>query len=276
MGYTCACGAGFSGEGTTNEPAICVDLDGCDGTDCGADATCTDVAAPNTGYTCVCGPGLVDSDGTTDEAATCVDVDDCDGTDCGAGATCTDIAAPNTGYTCACGAGLTGEGTANEPATCVDPNGCSRPVDTTGYASIVETELHPTVAFDVTAECAVDMGYVVGTAVVEPCPLSGGQYTLSGCSRFPFSDSTFGPVVQACKATSADFTCPDVEAAYGPITSWDVSAVTDMGGSAPHTISSHAHMSSSHWLFGWWFAMCGVGNVWRTIGGCVIVIVVVA
>jgi surface protein len=50
------------------------------------------------------------------------------------------------------------------------------------------------------------------------------------------------------------------------LSAWDVSAVTNMRYSAPHTISSHAHMSSSHWLFGWWFATCGVGNVRRTIG----------
>ena len=39
--------------------------------DCGTGATCADVAAPGTGYTCSCtGAGLSGAD-TTDEAATC-------------------------------------------------------------------------------------------------------------------------------------------------------------------------------------------------------------
>jgi hypothetical protein len=68
---------------------------GLDGADCGAGATCTDIAAPNTGYTCACGAGFT-GEGTTNETAICGDPDGCDGTDCGAGAMCTDIAAPNT------------------------------------------------------------------------------------------------------------------------------------------------------------------------------------
>jgi hypothetical protein len=58
--------------GNTCETAFCAECDYagyCDlecgiceeagnGPDCGASATCTDAVAPNTGYTCVCGPGF--------------------------------------------------------------------------------------------------------------------------------------------------------------------------------------------------------------------------
>jgi surface protein len=106
---------------------------------------------------------------------------------------------------------------------------CSSPNDTTGYANIVETELDITSTFTVTVECATELGYVVGTAAVAPCA-EPGPYTLSGCAKFAFSDSTLGATVAACKAESADFACPGVEAAYGPLAHWDVSAVTNMAG----------------------------------------------
>ena len=44
---------------------------GCSGTDCGTGASCTDVAAPGTGYTCACDAGYT-GDSTTDTAASCV------------------------------------------------------------------------------------------------------------------------------------------------------------------------------------------------------------
>jgi surface protein len=48
----------------------------------------------------------------------------------------------------------------------------------------------------------------------------------------------------------------------GDLSSWNVSAVTDMHYSAPHAISTQTHMSSSHWLLGGGLqraglAMCG-------------------
>ena len=48
----------------------CADTAGCDSIDCGTGATCADVAAPGTGYTCSCGAGYTGSD-TTNTAATC-------------------------------------------------------------------------------------------------------------------------------------------------------------------------------------------------------------
>jgi hypothetical protein len=42
----------------------------CDAIDCGTGATCADVAAPGTGYTCSCDDGYTGT-ATTDGAATC-------------------------------------------------------------------------------------------------------------------------------------------------------------------------------------------------------------
>ena len=48
-----------------------VEIDGCSSTpDCGTGASCTDVAAPGTGYTCACDAGYI-GDSTTDTAASC-------------------------------------------------------------------------------------------------------------------------------------------------------------------------------------------------------------
>ena len=95
---------------------------GCEGvSDCGTGASCVDIPAPGTGFTCECGAGL--SGSAANAAATCVDIDGCEGvSDCGSGA-CFDIPAPGAGFTCECGAGLTGS-TTNAAATCVDTDGC--------------------------------------------------------------------------------------------------------------------------------------------------------
>ena len=49
---------------------MCTDMDGCDGIECGAGATCTDAAAPDTGYSCSCDTGYEGAT-TNDTAATC-------------------------------------------------------------------------------------------------------------------------------------------------------------------------------------------------------------
>jgi len=66
--FTCVCNDGYTGDGTlccdigyestTNADgvAVCTDIDGCGGVDCGAGATCTDIAAPGAGYTCTPSP----------------------------------------------------------------------------------------------------------------------------------------------------------------------------------------------------------------------------
>jgi hypothetical protein len=109
---------------------------------------------------------------------------------------------------------------------------CSTPTDTTGYANIVETELDFMSTFTVTAECATELGYTVGTAVVSPCA-QPGPYALSGCSKFIFSTSSLRAAIGACHAESAAFACPGVEAERGPLEHWDVSAVTNMYQSVP-------------------------------------------
>ena len=63
-GYTCSCTTGYEGDAVTDTrirnhgesimTATCNDVNGCTGVDCGTGATCADVAAPETGYTCTC------------------------------------------------------------------------------------------------------------------------------------------------------------------------------------------------------------------------------
>lgn len=48
----------------------CSDTDGCAGVDCGTGATCTDNPAPQTGYTCSCGPGYT-GDNVVDGVTSC-------------------------------------------------------------------------------------------------------------------------------------------------------------------------------------------------------------
>ena len=72
-GYTCSCGTGYEGTAVDDGPATCTDIDGCDGTNCGPNASCEDVDAPGTGYTCACNSGYEGS-ATTDEPATCNEV----------------------------------------------------------------------------------------------------------------------------------------------------------------------------------------------------------
>jgi surface protein len=53
----------------------------------------------------------------------------------------------------------------------------------------------------------------------------------------------------------------------GDLSAWDVSAVTDMFQSAPHTISVHAHMSSSHRLSVNGLQRAGLAMCQRRSGG---------
>ena len=66
---------------------------------------------------------------------------------------------------------------------------CTEPADTTGYATVTNTQLNVVTGFAVTAECAA--GYE-GTAAAAACTTSG-EYTLSGCTEVP--DKTSGAAV---------------------------------------------------------------------------------
>ena len=52
----------------------CSDTNGCDGIDCGAGATCRDNPAPQTGYTCLCGPGYM-GDNVVNGVANCTNIE---------------------------------------------------------------------------------------------------------------------------------------------------------------------------------------------------------
>ena len=62
---------------------------------------------------------------------------------------------------------------------------CSQPIDTTGFTSIVETQLNVATGFAVTAQCADNYQ---GDATVDACT-SSGPYSLTGCTLAPPHDS---------------------------------------------------------------------------------------
>jgi len=77
--FTCTCNTGYTGDGIT-----CDDTDACASNPCFAEVTCTDEAAPATGFTCGACP-----DGYTGDGITCTkDIDLCDGVTCNNGGTC--------------------------------------------------------------------------------------------------------------------------------------------------------------------------------------------
>ncbi len=109
--YACSCNAGYEGDGEN-----CQDINGCADDPCFAGVTCSDVAAPGTGYTCGACPAGYEGDGES-----CSDINGCANNPCFDGVTCSDIAAPGTGYTCgACPTGYEGDG-----ESCSDINGCA-------------------------------------------------------------------------------------------------------------------------------------------------------
>ncbi|XXT15899.1 FG-GAP-like repeat-containing protein [Sorangium sp. So ce429] len=85
--FTCACDAGYSGDGVT-----CTDVDECGlGTDnCDANATCTNTPGS---FTCACNAGY------SGDGITCTSTDECATSPCQNGGTCTDGV---NSYTCEC------------------------------------------------------------------------------------------------------------------------------------------------------------------------------
>ncbi len=104
--FTCACKAGYSGDGKT-----CTDVNECltNNGGCSANGSCTNTPGSNT---CACKPGY------TGDGKTCTDVNEClvNNGGCALNATCTNTPGSNT---CACNAGYAGDG-----KTCSDVNEC--------------------------------------------------------------------------------------------------------------------------------------------------------
>jgi hypothetical protein len=110
--YVCSCDTGYEAA----PGAVCSEIDGCAGVDCGFNFPCVDVAAPGTGYTCDCG---VDS-GYFDNNGACELYNTCNGNTCGEG-TCTPV--NEQAYTCNCNDGYESDEDPNTPS-CVNVDGC--------------------------------------------------------------------------------------------------------------------------------------------------------
>jgi hypothetical protein len=124
IGSTCSgtCDAGYEATGSletlctdsssfTTVLGTCQDIDGCANNPCNAPAsgaTCADISAPLTGYTCDCKPGYEWDAGTF----SCQDINGCADDPCNAGSnvgssgTCIDASPPLVDYACSCSAGF--------------------------------------------------------------------------------------------------------------------------------------------------------------------------
>ncbi len=124
---TCACNAGFEGNGITACSSLLLglhhfahftDINACLTEACHANATCTDQAPPLTTRTCACNAGFEGNGITACSSqflgdsfpADSADINACLTQACHANATCTDQAPPSTTRTCACNAGYSGDG----------------------------------------------------------------------------------------------------------------------------------------------------------------------
>jgi hypothetical protein len=133
--YKCNCGnAGYKPDSHSHE---CLIATSCNINHCiaGGDpnGVCSDLPAPNIGYSCTCSPGFA-FDGTT-----CTDVNEC----VGGGNPCAHGDCNNTpgGYTCTCEAGFASTGGAKP--TCVastTANGVSYTVDAGSGCQLAGTE----------------------------------------------------------------------------------------------------------------------------------------
>ena len=127
--HTCTCPAGTEGDGT-NSGSKCSDINGCKNSPCSSLVTCSDVSAPNTGFTCSkCPTGY---QGNAIGSNGCTDIDACANNPCpvlsgkGTAPACTDLKAPSLQYTCAaCPTGYDSKAvTKNNKLTCIDTNMC--------------------------------------------------------------------------------------------------------------------------------------------------------
>jgi len=185
-GYTCT-------GGTWSTFDTCVDTDGCSGNLCNSagdsGSTCTDVAAPGTGYTCICTSNYY-SLGT--ENPKC-EPNGCIGHTCASGgnsaATCVDNLYPSTGYTCSCTTGYSGT------TTCTDINECS---DVTCAAGTCSDVAAPGTGYT----CACNPGY---SMVNNVCVDTDGCASGSTCNNNAYG--VLGGTCRDIAAPGTGYTC---------------------------------------------------------------------
>jgi len=179
-GFTCACNSGYEGDGTA-----CSDIDGCAGTACAVGVSCTDVAAPGTGFTCGACPAGQWGDGVT--CTVCAAVANCAGT-----LSCT------TAADSVCSACATGYGQASAGADCADVDECALGTD--------DCDANATCANSVGSfSCTCVAGYY-GDGVTCPACTAIGNCT-SGLTCTNASDSQ----CSSCAPGYAEPGCTDID-----------------------------------------------------------------
>jgi len=296
---TSGCGddsTGDCGPGMVADGDDCVDEDGCADNPCddGGDtaATCADVAAPDTGYSCTC------SNGYEDDGTTCVEtgVDPCEDTPCDeggdSGATCVADTPPDTGYSCMCTTGYEDDGTA-----CTDIDGCAdNPCDELGDTSATCTDVAaPGTGYD----CTCTAGYTEdATACVDEDGCVGNPCTALGDTDATCIDAVAPDTGYDCTCTAGytedATTCADEDGCAGnpcddagdavavcvdaapPSTGYGCTCSAGrffdgtacLCNAAPAAYISNRSNTTSDWLFGSGDAECGSGYFLLALATC--------
>ncbi|XP_078572638.1 uncharacterized protein LOC144859658 isoform X1 [Branchiostoma floridae x Branchiostoma japonicum] len=188
--FTCACDAGYSGDGVT-----CTDDDECtDGSDnCSPDGFCTNT--PPGSFTCACNPGY------SGNGVTCSDIDECANANGGCEGTCTNNGGS---FVCSCGAGfvLNADGlNCDDVNECDSGNGGCSQTCTNNRGSFVCSCRH---GYSLNADglnCDLDCGVLYpGLLPASNFGVYGGKCFWSSNGRRPHNQRlTYSAALQACQ-----------------------------------------------------------------------------